>query len=162
MNDVFNADETSFFWKTIQNNSLLTRGLPGRNLDKMRMMAMVMMNTMGTKKIPLQFFGTAKKPWCFGKKEGHDLGLWYFNNKKAWMMGAVFANVLEELNVRMKQANQKILLLLNNFSGHKWHNNMIMNLKVVFFSPNPTPFIQPADAGIIQCLKAIFHKLMLY
>ena len=36
-----------------------------------------------------------------------------------------------------------------------------MNIKV-FFSPNLTPFVQPADAGIIRCLKVIFRKLILH
>jgi len=161
LNDVFNADETSFFWKSIQNNGLSTRGLPGRKLDKTRMSVLVMMNATGTEKIRLLFIATAKKLRCFGKKEGRELGLWYFYNKKAWMTGEVFANAMEELNARMKETNRKILLLLDNFSGHKWRNEMITNIKVIFFSPNLTPFVQPADAGIIRCLKAIFRKLIL-
>jgi len=161
LNDVFNADETSFFWKTVQNNGLSTKGLPGRKLDKTRMSVLVMMNATGTEKICLLFIATAKKPRCFGKKEGHELGLWYFYNKKAWMTGEVFSNAMEELDARMKRTNRKILLLLDNFSGHKWRKEAITNIKVVFFSPNLTPFVQPADAGIIRCLKAIFHRLVL-
>jgi len=157
LNDVFNADETSFFWKSIQNNGLLTKG---RNLDKTRMSFLVMMDATGTKKIHLLFIATAKKPQCFGK-EGQELGLWYFHNKKAWITGEVFANALEVLDARMKQMNWKILLLLNNFSGHKWCEENITNIKVLFFSPNLTLFIQPANAGIIHCLKAIFCKLIL-
>src|SRR5258707_463223 len=112
LNNVFDADETSFFWRSIQNNGLSTKGLPGRKLDKTRMSVMVMMNATGTEKIRLLFIATAKKPQCFGKKEGQELGLWYFNNKKAWMIGEVFANALEELDARMKQMNWKILLLI--------------------------------------------------
>src|SRR5258706_9651869 len=78
------------------------------------------------------------------------------------MMGEVFANALEELDARMKKTNWKILLLLDNFSGHKWRKEKIMNIKVLFFNPNLTPFVQPADAGIICCLKAIFCKLILH
>jgi len=162
LNNVFNADKTSFFWRSIQNNGLSTKGLPGRKLDKTRMSVMVMMNATGTEKIRLLFIATAKKPQCFGKKEGQELGIWYFYNKKVWMTGEVFTNALEELNPRMKQMNQKILLLLDNFSSHKWHKEMITNIKVLFFSPNLMPFVQPANAGIICCLKAIFRKLILY
>ena len=162
LDDVFNTDETSFFWKSIQNNGLSTKGLPGKKLDKTRMSVLVMMNATGSEKIRLLFIATAKKPRCFGKKEGKDLGLWYFYNKKVWMTGEVFANALEELDARMKQTNWKILLLLDNFSGHKWREDKITNIEILFFSPNLTPFVQPADAGIIRCLKAIFRKLMLY
>ena len=55
LNDVFNADETSFFWKSIQNNGLSTRGLPGRKLDKTRMSVLVMMNATGIEMIHLLF-----------------------------------------------------------------------------------------------------------
>ena len=161
LNDVFNADETSFFWKSIQNNGLSTKGLLGRKQDKTRMSVLVMMNATGMEKIHLLFIATARKPCCFRKKEGQDLGLWYFYNKKVWMTGEVFANALEELDARMKRMNWKILLLLDNFSGHKWHKENITNIKILFFSPNLTPFIQPADTGIICCLKVIFCKLIL-
>lgn len=161
LNDVFNADETSFFWKSIQNNGLSTRGLPGKKLDKTRMSVLVMMNATGTEKIRLLFIATAKRPRCFGKKDGRELGLWYFYNKKAWMTGEVFSDALEELDERMKQTNRKILLLIDNFSGHKWREDKIKNIQVLFFSPNLTPFVQPADAGIIRCLKSIFRKLLL-
>jgi len=123
---------------------------------KICLLFMVMTNATGTEKIHLLFIVTAKKPQCFGKREGRDLGLWYFYNKKAWMTGEVFANALEELDARMKQTNRKILLLLDNFSGHKWREEKVTNIEVLFFSPNLTPFVQPADAGIIHCLKAIF------
>ena len=156
LNNVFNADETSFFWKSIQNNGLSTKGLPGKKIDKTRMSVLTMMNATGTEKIRLLFIATARKPRCFGRKEGRDLGFWYFYNKKAWMTGDVFADALEELNTRMKQENRRILLLLDNFSGHKWRENNITNITMLFFSPNLTSFVQPADAGIICCLKAIF------
>ena len=149
LKDMFNANEMSFFWKLIQNNGLLMKGLPGRKLDKMRMSVLVMMNTMGTQKICLLFIVTARKPQCFGRKEGQELGIWYFNNKKAWMTREVFVNALEELNARMKQMNWKILLLINNFSGHKWQKEKITNITVCFFSPNLTLLVEPADAGII-------------
>ena len=68
LNNVFNVDKTSFFWKSVQNNGLLTKGLPGRKLDKTRMSVLVMMNATGTKKICLLFIAMAKKPQCFGKE----------------------------------------------------------------------------------------------
>ena len=161
LNNVFNVDETSFYWKSVQNHGLSTKGLPGRKVDKTRMTAMVMMNATGTEKIRLLFIGTALKPHCFRRKEGWELGLWYFNNKTAWMTGGIFADVLEELDEIMQQTNRKILLLIDNFGGHQWREDKIKNITVRFFSPNLTPFVQPADAGIIRCLKAIFRKLVL-
>lgn len=82
MNDIFNADETSFFWKSVQNHGSSTKGLPGRKLDKTRMSVLVMMNATGTKKICLLFIATAKKPQCFGKKEGQELGSGTFTTRR--------------------------------------------------------------------------------
>ena len=65
LNDMFNVYETSFFWKSIQNNGLLTKGLPGRKLDKMGVSVLVMMNATGTEKICLLFIATVRKPQCF-------------------------------------------------------------------------------------------------
>lgn len=88
LNNVFNANETSFFWKSIQNHGLSTKGLPRKKLDKTQMSVLVMTTATGTEKIHLLFIATAKKPCCFGKKEGQDLGFWYFYNQKVWMGGA--------------------------------------------------------------------------
>jgi len=40
-------------------------------------------------------------------------------------------------------------MLLDNFGGHKWREGNIMNIHFIFFSPNLTAHVQPADAGII-------------
>jgi hypothetical protein len=31
-------------------------------------------------------------------------------------------------------------------------------VKIVFFEPNLTPFVQPLDAGVIRCFKAHYHQ----
>jgi hypothetical protein len=32
------------------------------------------------------------------------------------------------------------------------------NVKIVFFEPNLTPFVQPLDAGVIRCFKAHYRR----
>ncbi|KIK74167.1 hypothetical protein PAXRUDRAFT_76468, partial [Paxillus rubicundulus Ve08.2h10] len=32
------------------------------------------------------------------------------------------------------------------------------NIQLEFFEPNLTPFVQPCDAGIIHCFKAIYRR----
>jgi hypothetical protein len=57
----------------------------------------------------------------------------------------------------MQRQNRLIALLLNNFSGH-----FILyepkNIELVYFEPNITSHIQPNNAGIIRCLKALYRK----
>ena len=84
LNNVFNADKTSIFWKSVQNHGLLTKGLPGKKLDKTCMTVLVMMNATGTEKICLLFIAQLKDHgassrsretnWVFGTSSIRRLG----------------------------------------------------------------------------------------
>ena len=54
---------------------------------------------------------------------------------------------------KLRHQNWHILLLQDNFSGHVPPVGLT-NIRVENFSPNLTPHVQPADAGIIHCFKA--------
>ena len=60
--------------------------------------------------------------------------------------------------------NRHCILLLDNFSAHEKivHDERIPNkLHMIFFAPNCTSFLQPADMGIISSLKIGYRvKLM--
>jgi hypothetical protein len=57
----------------------------------------------------------------------------------------------------MHQANHNVCLTLDNFSGHEI-TYQPTNVKIEFFAPNLTPFVQPLDAGVIRCFKAHYHQ----
>jgi DDE superfamily endonuclease len=65
---------------------------------------------------------------------------------------------IRELDITMRLQNRKILLFIDNFSGHKIDYNLT-NIRLEFFAPNLTPFVQPLDAGIIRCFKAHYRAL---
>jgi hypothetical protein len=88
------------------------------------------------------------------------LGISYHNNASAWMTGEIFAKWLLDFDKQMRQQDCKVLLLVDNFSGHKVPKNL-KNTKVEFFEPNLTPHVQPMDAGIIRTLKALHKRSML-
>jgi DDE superfamily endonuclease len=56
----------------------------------------------------------------------------------------------------MKRQNCYVLLFIDNFSGHAISYEPT-NIRLEFFRPNLTPFVQPCDAGIICCFKAIYR-----
>ena len=58
----------------------------------------------------------------------------------------------------MRLQNRKIILLIDNFSGHIIDYTPT-NIQLEFFAPNMTPFVQPLDAGIIRCFKAHYRVL---
>jgi len=131
-------------------------------MDKSRVSVLVIMNATGTRKVRLLFIGSAAKPRCFKKKTGMELGLWYFHNKKAWMTGEIFAQAMEDLDEEFREEGVHVTMLLDNFGGHKWREGKITNIYFIFFSPNLTAHVQPADAGIIRDLKAKYGKLQLF
>ena len=57
----------------------------------------------------------------------------------------------------MRQQNHHVCLVLDNFSGH-YIDYEPMNVKMVYFAPNLTPWVQPLDAGIICCFKAHYCR----
>ena len=63
---------------------------------------------------------------------------------------------VKKLDIRMKWENRHIILMVDNFSGHCLSYKP-SNVRLEHFKPNMTPFIQPCDAGIIRCFKALYH-----
>ncbi|KIJ48340.1 hypothetical protein M422DRAFT_45354 [Sphaerobolus stellatus SS14] len=57
----------------------------------------------------------------------------------------------------MHQQERKIILLLDNFSGH-YVDYIPKNIQVEFFAPNLTSFVQPCNGGIIRCFKAHYRR----
>ena len=57
----------------------------------------------------------------------------------------------------MKREQRKICLSIDNFSGHKVAYEP-SNISLEFFEPNMTSFVQPCDAGIIRCFKALYRR----
>jgi hypothetical protein len=49
---------------------------------------------------------------------------------------------------------RKVLLLLDNYPGHKLADGLeLKNTRLLFLPPNSTSVLQPLDAGIIGCFK---------
>ena len=57
----------------------------------------------------------------------------------------------------MRNQERHICLTLDNFSGH-YISYEPRNIQLVYFDPNMTSFVQPLDAGIIQCFKAHYRR----
>jgi hypothetical protein len=57
----------------------------------------------------------------------------------------------------MKNENRHVILVVNNFSGHgiKYTTS---HVRIEFSEPNLTSYVQPLDAGIIQCFKAQYRR----
>ena len=77
----------------------------------------------------------------------------YTANKKAWMTGALFEDLMRKLDRRMRLEDRHIALLVDNCPTHPFIE--MSNVELIFLPPKTTSVTQPMDAGIIKNLK--FH-----
>ena len=71
------------------------------------------------------------------------------------MTSGVFKTYLRRFDNAMKYQNRRVLLLLDNFSGHRC-DYTAENIEIVFLPPNTTSHCQPLDQGIIHAFKCHF------
>src|ERR1700744_844763 len=65
---------------------------------------------------------------------------------------------LKKLDLHMRQQKRQICLWVDNFSAHRAMTYTPTNIQIEFFEPNMTAFVQPCDAGIIKCFKALYRR----
>ena len=68
-------------------------------------------------------------------------------NKNAWMKNVIFNEWLSLVNKKYKALNRKILLFVDNFSGHSFDQSDNDCIKIQFFPPYLTSIVQPLDQG---------------
>ncbi len=158
LQDIFNADETGLFYRSLPSRSLVSKGddCKGGKKSKERMTVLLACSAVGEKLTPL-VIGHSAKPQCFkGLASTLCLPVTYSSNKKAWMTSDLFQQWLDKLNGKMKTENRSILLFIDNCSAHP--DVTLSNIKLVFLPPNTTSKLQPCDAGIIQNVQLLFRK----
>jgi hypothetical protein len=75
------------------------------------------------------------------------------------MTGLIYEEYLQWLNNRMRSEGRKVLLLIDNFSGHKLAMQLVggktslSNIRIEWLLPNTTAIWQPMDQGIIASFK---------
>ena len=77
------------------------------------------------------------------------------------MTAKLFKDLLREWNGRLGQQGRRVLLCLDNFSGH-FPVLQLDNIQLLFFPPNMTSNSQPMDQGIIKNLKCHYKKILLH
>lgn len=159
--DVYNFDETGLFYKLIPSRALATKNIPGHKKDKSRITIGVCTNADGTDRLPLLVIGKSKMPRCFKGINLTNLGITYFNNTAAWMTALIFREWIADWDKKLRVRGRKILLLVDNMSGHSIDHLCLTHIEVMFLPPNTTSRLQPLDAGIIECFKRRYRKLFL-
>lgn len=158
LRDVFNMDETSFYYQMEAPRTLSRRKhVSGYKSNKTRLTMAVACNADGSEKLPLLFIGKAQCPRDLKGRDMSELGVEYTNSKKAWMNSAVFLRWLHTLDMRMQREKRHILLLVDNVSSHVRPLKLLTNVRLEYLPANTTSVLQPLDQGIILCIKRGFQ-----
>lgn len=154
--DIFNADETGFFFKCLPDKTFTFQSEPchGGKHSKQRITVMCATNMDGTQKLPLLVVGKSRKPRCF--KNVRQLPVEYEANTKAWMTSELFELWLRKLDRQFSDENRKVLLLVDNCTAHT-RSVPLKSINLQFFPPNATSVVQPLDLGIIKNLKHFYR-----
>lgn len=83
LDNVYNANETALFWKTLPDETLLEKDAGDFYSPEDRVTLKVCSNYTGSHKIPLFMIGLYDKPRCFANIK--QLPLYYRAQKKCWM-----------------------------------------------------------------------------
>lgn len=158
--DIFNADEAGVFFQLLPQHTLAAKGdcCRGGKKAKQRLTALFCCNASGTEKMRPLIVGRSPSPHCF--KNVHSLPCDYRANQWAWMTKDLFNEWLMQVDARMKRAERRILLLIDNCPAH----NMLPHLEriqVGYLPSNCTAVLQPLNLGIIHTMKMLYRSHLL-
>jgi hypothetical protein len=164
LKDILNMDETGLNWKRTPDRTLATKSHSGTKKSKDRITIALTSNADGSEKFLAWVIGKSKNPRCFSKIKSKNLRIMYRFNKSKWMTGLICEEYLRWLNTKMRGEGRKVLLLLDNFSGHELAVLLVgglqglSNIRIAWLPPNTTSEWQPMDQEIIASFKLQYRK----
>jgi hypothetical protein len=164
LKDILNMDETGLNWKRTPDRTLATKPHSGTKKSKDRITIALTSNADGSEKFLAWVIGKSENPRCFSKINSKNLRIIYRFNKSKWMTGLICEEYLRWLNTKMRGERRKVLLLMDNFSGHELAVQLVgglqglSNVQIAWLPPNTTSEWQPMDQGIIASFKLQYHK----
>ncbi|EPY50412.1 hypothetical protein SPOG_05200 [Schizosaccharomyces cryophilus OY26] len=169
INDIFNMDEISFFWKLTPKRIIRKNNIGGVERNKAFVTVTICCNANGTERLPLWIIGYSKEPRAFqaAKIPPHNLNIIWKHNGVATMSDSIMEEWLRWFDSQMKGRN--VLLLLDSSSIHQTSIQNIRNSKyplnnvlVVLLPPNMTSISNPCEQGISKTFKAHYRRSWIY
>ena len=165
-NDIYNADETSFFFRLLASCTYAFEEESVRGskhiTSKDRMSLLLCTNMTGTDKRKPLIIGKSHRPTALKRRSIsiRQLGIEYYSNENGWMTAPIFQCWLKGWNEELIKQKREILLLIDNAPSHIIDDSGYSNIKVQFLPPNTTSQIQPLDQGIIRVTKCHYRKMI--
>jgi hypothetical protein len=163
--DIFNMDETAFFYRALPARLLVEKGetCKGGKLAKERITVALTCSIKGEKLKPL-VIGKSEQPRAFKNTNLRAIASDYVNSLKAWMTTDLFNMYVLDLNDQMAKKQRNILLFVDNAPVHvldKDTEDLLTNIKLKMLPKNTTSETQPLDGGVIRAFKATVRKNLL-
>ncbi|XP_023237614.1 tigger transposable element-derived protein 1-like [Centruroides sculpturatus] len=163
---VYNADETSLYWKKMPGRTYISKNeksASGFKVSKDRITILLCSNASGDNVTKPMLITRSLNPRAMKGVDKSTLPVFWRANKKAWVTGVLFRDwfyncfvpEVEEYSKR-KNISFKALLLVDNAPGHTDLNHPAV--KLIFLPPNTTSILQPQDQGIIKSFKSLYIR----
>ena len=142
--DIYNADETALFYKTVPHRTYAhaDEKMFGGGKNKDRLTLLMITNMDGSDKRKLTAIGRAKNPRCLKKynMRPEHMQVHWMATKKAWMTAAKHHEAVEQLNKDMRRQNHHVLYVCDNAACHAVKE--YSNVKMLMLPPNATSVVQ--------------------
>ena len=174
MSQVYNADETGLFWRSLPNNTQASKDeevIRGKKMSKERISALCCASADGMHRHKLVVVGKSARPRAL-KDHMHTLPVHYYYCKKAWFNASIFSDWFykhfvpevrryQENVLKLHPDDVKALLLLDNAPAHPSADKLVSadgRIRVMYLPANTTSLIQPMDQGVISACKRRYQR----
>ncbi|XP_062854201.1 tigger transposable element-derived protein 7-like [Trichomycterus rosablanca] len=174
LSQVYNADETGLFWRSLPRNTQAFRNedsIPVKKIIQDKFSALLGVNATGTHRLKPVVVGKSANPRCL-KDCTQELPVTYYNSKNSWFTGAIFEDwffnhfipevrSFQEHVLHLHPEDVKAILLLDNAPAHPHANKLVSadgKIRAVFLPPNTKSLIQPMDQGLMISCKRYYQR----